>query len=98
MKIISKSNDFILSSSVYTRYLENRSIIVICVMASFTVLNNCKQSSCKSRAPFQNDVVICCMFTQLVYLVTKLTKPLALPKACRSSKTKRGISIMFFSS
>ena len=43
---------------MYTKYLENGSIIVIYVMASFTVLNNCKQSSRKSRAPFQNEVAM----------------------------------------
>ena len=33
--------------------------------------------------------------TQLFYLIIKLTKPYAVPTACKSSKTKRGISIIF---
>ena len=37
-KIISKSNDFLLSSSMYTKYLENSSIIVSDIFLSELVL------------------------------------------------------------
>ena len=34
--------------------------------------------------------------TELFYLVIKLTKPFAVPRALRDGKTKRGVGIIFF--
>ena len=43
-------------------------------MANFTVLDNCKQSSRKSRAPFQNDVAMATTVASTLIQFNFLTK------------------------